>query len=79
MCEHLKAVTKRYVGSAETYEYCPECGATWGGEETPAKRALIAGAVLAAISEEDETDAAFREADALTSSALNDAHRDDAV
>lgn len=43
-CKHPKAQTKRYVGSTETYCYCPDCMETWGGEETPAKKALIAAA-----------------------------------
>jgi hypothetical protein len=43
-CKHPKAQTKKYVGSQETYCYCPDCMETWGGEETPAKKALIAAA-----------------------------------
>ena len=48
-CQHPKAVTKRYVGSTETYQYCPDCMTTFGGEETPAKKALIAAACHADV------------------------------
>lgn len=44
VCTHPRAVTKTYVGSTDTYEYCPDCMETWGGEETPQKKALIAAA-----------------------------------
>jgi len=43
-CLHPKAQTKKYVGSTETYHYCPDCMTTWGGEEGPRKVALIAAA-----------------------------------
>jgi len=43
-CQHPKAQEKKYVGSQETYHYCPDCMETWGGEEGPRKRALIAAA-----------------------------------
>lgn len=46
-CQHPKAQKKRYVGSTETYMYCPCCMTTWGGEEGPQKRALIAAAARA--------------------------------
>ncbi len=46
-CSHPHAVVKRYVGSSDTYSYCPDCFSTWGGEETPEKKALIAAAALA--------------------------------
>lgn len=46
-CTHDKAVTKRYVGSTETYEFCPECFETFGGEETPRKKALLRDAARA--------------------------------
>jgi hypothetical protein len=46
-CPHAHAKEKRYVGSTETYWYCPTCMTTWGGEEGPRKRALIAGAARA--------------------------------
>lgn len=46
-CRHPKAQKKRYVGTTETYWYCPDCMTTWGGEEGPAKRALIAAAAQA--------------------------------
>ena len=56
-CSHPHPVTKKYVGSTETYQYCPVCFETWGGEETPAKKKLIAAAALAddlGISSEQE-------------------------
>jgi hypothetical protein len=53
-CAHPRAVTKRYLGSPETYEYCPDCLHTWGGEETPAKKALIDAACRAGVGELDE-------------------------
>lgn len=43
-CSHPNAQEKKYVGSTETYFSCPDCFETWGGEETPAKKALIAAA-----------------------------------
>jgi len=46
-CQHPKAQTKRYVGTQETYHYCPTCLSTWGGEEGPRKRSLIAAAARA--------------------------------
>lgn len=46
-CKHEAAVTKTYVGSAETYKFCPDCWHTFGGEETAAKKALIAAAAEA--------------------------------
>jgi hypothetical protein len=46
-CKHENAVTKRYVGSEETYQYCPDCWETFGGQETPAKKQLIADAAEA--------------------------------
>ena len=46
-CAHPNATTKRYVGSAETYQFCPACFETWGGEETAAKRELLASAAAA--------------------------------
>ena len=46
-CKHKNAVTKTYVGSTETYQFCPDCGETFGGEETPAKKQLIADAAAA--------------------------------
>lgn len=57
-CGSPKAVIKTYVGSTETYNYCPEmtCLHTWGGEETPAKKALIAAACQADISEQNEVE-----------------------
>ena len=46
-CAHPKAITKTYVGSTDTYEFCPDCYETFGGEETPAKKALIRAAAMA--------------------------------
>lgn len=46
-CTHPKAQVKRYVGSTDTYNYCPDCMHTWGGEETPAKKALLRAAAMA--------------------------------
>jgi hypothetical protein len=43
-CDHGNAVEKRYVGSTDSYRYCPDCWATWGGEETQTKRALLSDA-----------------------------------
>lgn len=43
-CKHENTVTKPYVGSTETYQFCPDCWETFGGEETPAKKQLIADA-----------------------------------
>lgn len=40
-CKHPNATIKKYVGSQDTYNYCPDCFATWGGEETQAKKDLI--------------------------------------
>jgi hypothetical protein len=51
-----RAVVKRYVGSTETYDYCPDCLETWGGEETPAKKALIQAACDANVTEQDEVE-----------------------
>jgi hypothetical protein len=48
-CSHPAPVTKTYIGSTTTYQYCPDCLGTFGGEETPAKKALIR---IAAIAEE---------------------------
>lgn len=53
-CKHEKAFTKHYVGSDDTYEYCPQCKETWGGEETPQKKSLIEAVAEADISEADE-------------------------
>jgi hypothetical protein len=53
-CAHQNAVIKRYVGSTETYHYCPDCLETWGGEETVAKKALLADAARADVTELDE-------------------------
>jgi hypothetical protein len=55
-CAHAAAVTKKYVGSSETYRYCPACMTTFGGEETPAKKKLIADAAAAGVTEQDEVD-----------------------
>lgn len=55
-CTHLRAVTKRYIGSEQTYRYCPDCLQTWGGEETAAKRALIRAAAEADVTEQDEVE-----------------------
>lgn len=55
-CTHPKAVVKTYVGTTETYHYCPSCFETWGGEETPAKKALIRAASEANVSELDEVE-----------------------
>lgn len=55
-CKHEKAGVKRYVGSTDTYNFCPSCFHTWGGEETSAKKALIAAAAGAPVSEADEVD-----------------------
>lgn len=46
-CTHPNAVTKKYVGSTETYKFCGDCYETFGGEETPAKKALIRAAAMA--------------------------------
>ena len=46
-CQHTNAVTKTYVGSTDTYQYCLDCWETFDGEETPAKKALIAVAAEA--------------------------------
>lgn len=43
-CKHYEFREKKYVGSNETYFYCADCFSTWGGEEGPQKRALIAAA-----------------------------------
>lgn len=45
---------KRYVGSTDTYFFCVECSHTYGGEETPRKKALIAAAARANVTEDDE-------------------------
>lgn len=60
-CQHPRAVVKRYVGEPEgapnsTYNYCPDCMETWGGEETPAKKALIRAAARADVTEQDEVE-----------------------
>ena len=54
-CEHVK-IRKRYVGSAESYEYCPTCIEISGGEETVAKRAMVDAACAADVTERDEVD-----------------------
>jgi hypothetical protein len=46
-CKHENARTKRYVGSDQTYQFCPDCWETFGGEESPAKKKLIAEAAKA--------------------------------
>lgn len=46
-CSHPNAVAKKYVGTNESYMFCPDCLETFGGEETPAKRALIEAAAIA--------------------------------
>lgn len=46
-CLHPNARTKKYVGSTETYQYCPDCFETFGGEETPAKKELLRAAATA--------------------------------
>lgn len=56
MCAHERAVTKRYVGSKQTYQYCPDCMETFGGEETPEKKRLIAAAARANVTEQDEVE-----------------------
>lgn len=43
-CRHPRAETRKYVGSEKTYKFCPGCWETFGGEETPAKKALVAAA-----------------------------------
>jgi len=55
-CTHRRRHEKSYVGSLETYFYCPDCLETWGGEETPAKKALIASAARAQVTEQDEVE-----------------------
>jgi hypothetical protein len=46
-CLHPNAVAKKYVGTDETYFFCIDCLATFGGEETEAKKALIRAAATA--------------------------------
>lgn len=46
-CSHPHAITKKYVGTSDEYQYCPDCWETFGGEETPAKKALIRAAAMA--------------------------------
>jgi hypothetical protein len=46
-CLHSNAVAKKYVGTTETYFFCVDCFATFGGEETEAKKALIKAAATA--------------------------------
>jgi hypothetical protein len=56
-CTHPHPVMKRYVGEPfATYVYCPDCMRAWGGEETPAKRALIRAAAGAGVTEQDEVE-----------------------
>lgn len=55
-CTHKNAVVKRYVGSTETYNYCPDCWETFGGEETKAKKALLAAAVASDPGEQGEVE-----------------------
>jgi hypothetical protein len=55
-CGSLKATVKKYVGSTDTYNYCPACMHTWGGEETPAKKALLRDACRAEVTEQDEVE-----------------------
>lgn len=55
---HSHRVVKRYVGSTEIYYYCPDCLATYGGEETWSKKALISAACRADITEKDEVEGA---------------------
>lgn len=47
MCTHPNAITKQYVGGQGEYKFCPDCWETFGGEETPAKQALIRAAAKA--------------------------------
>jgi hypothetical protein len=44
------------VGETDTYQYCPDCFTTFGGEETPAKKALIHAAACAPVTEQDEVE-----------------------
>jgi hypothetical protein len=46
-CKHERALTKRYLGSEETYQFCPDCWETFGGEEGPAKQRMLADAAQA--------------------------------
>lgn len=55
-CDCKRAYTKRYVGSTDTYQFCPDCFRLSGGEETPEKRALINDAAYAEVTEADEGD-----------------------
>lgn len=55
-CAKTQAVVKTYVGSTDTYNYCPNCLHTWGGEETSAKKALIRAAARADVTEQDEAE-----------------------
>jgi hypothetical protein len=54
-CEHAK-IRKRYVGSTESYEYCPTCTEVSGGEESAKKRVLVDAACAADVTERDEVD-----------------------
>ena len=40
-CTHQNTITKKYLGSSDTYEFCLDCLEAFGGEETPTKKALI--------------------------------------
>jgi len=53
-CTHPRAITKRYVGSTDTYQTCPDCWEVFGGEETRTKRRLIGAAARANVTEMDE-------------------------
>lgn len=54
-CDHAVSVEKKYVGGG-TYRYCSTCMATFGGEETPAKKALVDAAARAGVTEQDEVE-----------------------
>jgi len=56
-CRHPNARQRLYLGSAtDWYWHCPDCFTTWGGEETPAKHALVDAAARAPVTEDNEED-----------------------
>jgi uncharacterized Zn ribbon protein len=43
-CTHKNLKTKKYVGSEETYTYCPDCWDQWEPNQ-PGKQALLERAI----------------------------------
>lgn len=53
---NAQAHRKSYLGNQGHYFYCPKCKTTFGGEETPAKKALLAAAITQDPGEQGEVE-----------------------